>query len=108
VWEAFRHLLITALSVAAKNDDSKLEEVFNVVDLDEKGNLINKRVHKSVMLRFMKMYFDENIDFVWGHWQHFDDYFLVLQYFSQLGHWEAQFLIEQKGIFKLLDFIGNN
>ena len=68
VWEAFRNLLNTALGVAAKNDETQIDEVINVVDLDEKGNLINKWVHKSVMFWFMKMFFDENLNNVRNHW----------------------------------------
>jgi len=42
VREGFKNLLITAISVVSKVEEPHFDEVYNVVDVDEQGNLVNK------------------------------------------------------------------
>lgn len=61
VREAFRHLLETAISMTAKNEESIFFEKYQIVDLKD-DEVVAERVNKSALLRFMKGFFVDNLD----------------------------------------------
>ena len=114
--ENFRALLITVISLAAKNE----EKVFFNQDSDEyqtevlveyneeKGKFIAEVAPKAVLIRFMQVFFESMLDDARTYFQHFEDYFQVLFYFARLGYRETKYLVHAKGIFKIMDFVMNN
>jgi hypothetical protein len=55
------------------------------------------------------VFFRQSLDEVRKSWSTFDNYFLVLNYFVQLGDKEVSYIISKaRGIYKIMDFIANN
>jgi len=114
--ENFRALLINAIGLACKNEEKEFfkgdtneynMEVIAEYDQD-KEKFYAKQVPKSVVIRFMQVFFEEILDDTRVHYQQFEDYFSVLKYFAELGIMETKYLIKAKGIHKLMDFSMNN
>ena len=114
--ENFRALLITAISLVAKNEekdffDGTSDEYSTEVILEYNENkdvFFAREVPRSVLIRFMKVFFEEMLDTAREHYKNFEDYFQVLFYFARLGFTETKYLVKAKGIFRLLDFVMNN
>ena len=114
--ENFRALLITVISLVAKNEEKDFFQgsnneyiVENIVEYDEERDiLLAKKTPKAVLIRFMQVFFEEMLDDARDYFKNYEDYFQVLFYFARLGHMEAKYLVKAKGIFKLLDFVMNN
>jgi len=114
--ENFRALLINAIGLAAKNEEKEFfKENSNEYNTEilaeydaEKDQFIAKRVPKSVVIRFMQVFFEEMIDDSRIEYKNFEDYFVILKYFAELGFNETKYFIKELGIYKFLDFIMNN
>ncbi|CDW85633.1 ubiquitin carboxyl-terminal hydrolase family protein [Stylonychia lemnae] len=63
---------------------------------------------RASVIRFMDLLFNQLLDPVRVHWRRFDEYFQVISHFAQNGFSETKYLIEQKAIGKLIEFMMNN
>ena len=114
--ENFRALLINVIELAAKNEEKDFfkqdSDEYNteiLVEFDnEKECFYAKQTPKSVIVRFMQVFFEEMLDDTREYYKNFEDYFIVLKYFAELGFMETKYLIKAQGIEKLLDFVMNN
>jgi hypothetical protein len=114
--ENFRALLITAISLAAKNEEKDFFENDSqnyctevVVEYDEEKDVFKaEEIPKAVIIRFMQVFFENMLETAREYFQNYEDYFQVLFYFARLGYMETKYLVQAKGIFKLLDFVMNN
>ena len=114
--EHFRALIITAISLVAKNEE---KEFFNETDDNlmietiieyekERDVFYLNKVPKSALIRFMQIFFEKILNIARKYWRTYEEYFQVLSYFSRLGYLETKYLVKVKGIYMLLDFIMNN
>ena len=55
----------------------------------------------------MDVLFGQMLETVRVHWRRFEEYFMVLLHFVQLGFPETRYMIEQRGIVRLLEFAMN-
>ena len=55
----------------------------------------------------MEVFFNQMLDTVRVHWRRYDEYFLVLSHFLQMGFPATKYLITQKAIVKLTEFVMN-
>lgn len=115
VRESFAKLLMTAISVTAKNEEAYFDQVDEIFDFDcdlqfiQSGKADVRKCSKSAIIRFMDLYFNNMLDFVRVHWTRFDEYFSILKDFLQLGFAEAKYLIvDCRAIYKILEFVMNS
>lgn len=114
--EHFRAVLITCISVIAKNEekeffDETTDSHFNttIVSYNKpNGIFYSQKIPKSALIRFMEVFFVQLLDAARKHWRNFEDYFQILFYFARLGHLETKYMVKSKGIYMLIDFIMNN
>jgi len=81
VRESFAKLLMTTMSVTAKNEEAYFNEHEEILDFDcdesaiVNGTVEKKYISKAAIIRFMDLYFINMLDSVRVHWRRFEEYF---------------------------------
>ncbi len=109
VREAFSRMLKTALCVTSKNEETYFFETvtFKVPSEDEKS-FIEVNTSQSSVIRFMDYYFGEMFDVkVRENWRKYEEYFDVLKDFINQNFYATKYIVQQKGIYRLIEFLMN-
>ena len=73
-----------------------------------KSFFIDFQTSQSSVIRFMEYFFGEMFDGkVRENWRRYEEYFDVLKDFCQQSFLATKFIVEQKGIQRLLEFLMN-
>jgi hypothetical protein len=100
VREAFARLMKMAVSVTAKNEEAYFSETTVLQD--------GTQIATSAVIRFMQWFFGELFDGpVREHWRRYEEYFDLLKDFSQQSFFATKFVVEQRGIYRLVEFLMN-